>query len=211
MLYSFPILVKDLTLYILTRPPLVLASGSRYRAELLQRLAWPFAICVAGTDESPLPGEVPAATALRLAGAKARAVAPQNPDSLIIGSDQVAELDGRPIGKPGSRPTAARQLAEASGRTMDFHTGLALLDTRTGQLRTRLVTTRVRYRALSPAVIEAYLDREDALDCAGSAKSEGLGIALLADMQTPDATALVGLPLIALCDLLAEAGHPVLP
>ncbi len=102
-------------------------------------------------------------------------------------------------------------MTDASGKTIDFHTGLALLDTASGNIGTRLVTTRVRYRELSPAMIEAYLDREPALDCAGSAKSEGLGIALLADMQTPDATALIGLPLIALCDLLAEAGHPVLP
>lgn len=193
------------------RPSLVLASGSRYRAELLQRLGWPFTVSVAGTDETPLSGEAPAATALRLAAAKARAVADRHPASLIIGSDQVADLEGRPIGKPGSRENAVRQLTEASGRTIDFHTGLALLDTASGRIGTRLVTTRVRYRDLSPAMIEAYLDREPALDCAGSAKSEGLGIALLADMQTPDATALIGLPLIALCDLLAEAGHPVLP
>jgi septum formation protein len=195
----------------LIRPPLVLASGSRYRAELLQRLGWPFVVSVAGTDETPLCGETPAATALRLAAAKARAVADKHPASLIIGSDQVADLDGRPIGKPGSRENARLQLTEASGRTIDFHTGIALLDTASGHLASRLVTTQVRYRPLTPAMIEAYLDREPALDCAGSAKSEGLGIALLAEMQTPDATALIGLPLIALCELLADAGHPVLP
>jgi septum formation protein len=185
---------------------LVLASTSPYRRELLSRLGIPFAIANPDTDESPLPGEAPTATALRLAEAKARAVAAQHPDALIIGSDQVAEVDGRTYGKPGSHERAAAQLRELSGKTVNFFTGLCLLDTDTGRAEVRGVSTLVGFRNLDDAEIESYLMREPAFDCAGSAKSEGLGIALLSRIEGSDPNALVGLPLIALCDLLRRHG-----
>jgi septum formation protein len=185
---------------------LVLASTSPYRRELLSRLGIPFAIANPYTDESPLPGEAPTATALRLAEAKARAVAAQHPDALIIGSDQVAEADGRIYGKPGSHERAAAQLRELSGKTVNFFTGLCLLDTDTGRAEVRGVSTLVGFRNLDDAEIESYLVREPAYDCAGSAKSEGLGIALLSRIEGSDPNALVGLPLIALCDLLRQHG-----
>lgn len=185
---------------------LVLASTSPYRRELLSRLGIPFAIANPHTDESPLPGEAPTATALRLAEAKARAVAAQHPDALIIGSDQVAEADGRTFGKPGSHERAAAQLRELSGKTVNFFTGLCLLDADTGRAEVRGVSTLVGFRNLDDAEIENYLTREPAYDCAGSAKSEGLGIALLSRIEGSDPNALVGLPLIALCDLLRRHG-----
>lgn len=185
---------------------LVLASTSPYRRELLSRLGIPFAIANPHTDERPLPGEAPTATALRLAEAKARAVAAQHPDALIIGSDQVAEADGRTFGKPGSHERAAAQLRELSGKTVNFFTGLCLLDTETGRAEVRGVSTLVGFRNLDDAEIESYLTREPAYDCAGSAKSEGLGIALLSRIEGSDPNALVGLPLIALCDLLRRHG-----
>jgi len=186
---------------------LILASGSRYRQELLGRLGMPFEAWSPDVDERPLPGEAPAATAARLARAKAQAGAGRFPGAWIIGSDQVADLGGEPIGKPGTRSKAREQLLAMSGRTVRFHTALCLLGPHGP--REALVTTEVDFRPLTGAEIDRYLDREDALDCAGSAKSEGLGIALLASLEGDDPTALVGLPLIALCALLREAGFRV--
>lgn len=191
-------------------PTLVLASTSPYRRELLGRLGLPFEVANPRTDESPLPQESPPAMALRLSEAKARAVATEYPNALIIGSDQVAEMNGRIFGKPGSHQHAVAQLKELSGRTVNFFTGLCLLDTRTGQAEVRGVPTLVGFRELSDLEIESYLRREPAYNCAGSAKSEGLGIALLDRIEGTDPNALVGLPLIALCDLLRRHGVPIL-
>lgn len=189
---------------------LVLASTSPFRRELLGRLGVSFEIANPRTDESPLPDEAPEDTALRLSEAKARAVAAQFPEALIIGSDQVAVLDGQAYGKPGTHDNAVRQLQTMRGRTVNFFTGLCLLDARTGQARVRGVPTLVTFRDLDDAAIESYLRREQPYQCAGAAKSEGLGIAIIARMQGDDPNALIGLPLIALCDLLEEAGCPVL-
>jgi septum formation protein len=187
-------------------PCLVLASTSPYRRELLDRLRIPFAVIAPETDESPLPGEHPASTAERLSLAKARAVADRFPDSLIIGSDQVAYQGEARFGKPGSRDKAVLQLRSMSGKTVIFHTGLCLLNTATGRSHVRGVPTEVRFRELSDAEIHRYLDKEDALNCAGSARSEGLGISLLEHLRGDDPNALVGLPLIALCDMLRAEG-----
>jgi septum formation protein len=185
---------------------LVLASGSAYRRELLGRLGIPFEVAVPDVDESPSPGESPPRTAERLARLKALAVAAAFPDALIIGSDQVAELDGNPLGKPGSRDNARRQLAALSGRTAVFHTAMALLDAASGRCQSRVVPCAVTLRRLSPETIERYLDREQPYDCAGSARAEGLGIALIARLEGEDPNALIGLPLIALVDMLAAEG-----
>ena len=184
---------------------LILASTSPFRRELLARLALPFTIANPRTDESPLPDEAPADTAIRLSEAKARAVAPLFPEALII-----AILDGRAFGKPGTHDNAVRQLRTMRGRTVDFFTGLCLLDARSGKARVRGVPTLVTFRELSDAEIENYLQREQPYHCAGAAKSEGLGIAIIERLQGDDPNALVGLPLIALCELLKEAGCPVL-
>lgn len=189
---------------------LVLASTSAYRRELLGRLGLPFTVANPLADETPLPGETPEALALRLSEVKARAVADAHPDALIIGSDQVATVDGRIYGKPGDHPRAVQQLRELSGKTVNFFTGLCLLDARTGEAEVRGVPTLVTFRQLSDAEIEAYLQREPAYNCAGSAKSEGLGIALLSRLHGDDPNALVGLPLIALCDLLHARGVRIL-
>lgn len=189
---------------------LILASTSPYRRELLARLGLPFTVANPQTDETPLPGETPEALSLRLAEAKARAVAQLHPDALIIGSDQVATVDGKIYGKPGSRERGIAQLKELSGKTVNFFTGLCLLDSRNNQAQIRGVPTLVTFRTLSERTIENYLDREPAYNCAGSAKSEGLGIALLQSMRGDDPNALVGLPLIALCDMLGAAGVDVL-
>lgn len=186
---------------------IVLASGSRYRAELLARLGLPFQAWSPAVDESPLPGESCAQTAARLARRKAEAALERFPGAWIIGSDQVAELDGRPIGKPGDRDNARRQLAAMRGRSVVFHTALCLLAH--GRAQEALVPTRVAFRDLSDAEIERYLDREPAFDCAGSAKSEALGISLLASLSGDDPTALVGLPLIALAGMLRREGASV--
>ena len=191
-------------------PTLVLASTSPYRRELLARLGLPFEVANPRTAESPLPGESPSQTALRLSEAKARAVAADYPDALIIGSDQVAEMDGRVFGKPGSHERAVAQLKELSGRTVNFFTGLCLLDSRTGQADMLGVPTLVGFRELADHEIENYLRREPAYNCAGSAKSEGLGIALLERIEGTDPNALVGLPLIALCELLRRRGVEIL-
>jgi len=187
-------------------PPLVLASTSAFRKELLARFGLPFETADPHTDEAPLGGETPAATALRLAEAKARAVAHRHPDALIIGSDQVASTDGRRFGKPGTRANADAQLRQLSGRTVVFDTGLCLLNAARGSIHRRVVPTEVRFRELSDGEIARYLDREDALNCAGSARSEGLGIALLEWLRGDDPTALIGLPLIALGEMLRAEG-----
>ena len=161
-------------------------------------------------SELPLEGELPAATALRLAIAKARSLQNKFPNSLLIGADQVADLNGIAIGKPGTREMAIKQLQQMRGQTLLFHSGLALLDTASGRIQSSIVATTVRFREYSPQEIENYLNRENALDCAGSAKSEGLGIALIASMQSDDPTALIGLPLIALIDMLQVEGVSVL-
>lgn len=188
---------------------IVLASGSRYRRELLERLGLPFRTWSPDVDERALPGEAPRATAIRLARAKAEAGRAAHPSAWIIGSDQVADLDGAPIGKPGHRDAAREQLRQMRGRTVRFHTALAVLDPAGAKAREALVTTEVDFRALSDAEIERYLDREPAFDCAGSAKSEALGIALLSRLSGDDPTALVGLPLIELSRMLRDAGFEV--
>jgi septum formation protein len=187
---------------------LVLASTSPYRRELLGRLGIPFEAVSPETDETALHGESPTATAERLAEAKARAVADRFPDALIIGSDQVAYLAGSPqrFGKPGTPENAFAQLRLMSGKTVVFHTGLCLLNAASGRSHVRGIPTEVRFRELSDAEILRYIDKEDALNCAGSARSEGLGIALLEFLRGDDPNALVGLPLIALCDMLRAEG-----
>jgi septum formation protein len=186
------------------RPALILASTSRYRRELLQRLRLPFDVVSPEVDETPLPGEAPAALALRLALAKARAVQARQPGAVVIGSDQVADLDGEPVGKPHTHERAVAQLTRLSGRSVVFQTGVAVVAP--GFERALLAPVRVRFRALAQAEIEHYLRTEQPYDCAGSAKSETLGIALLEAIDSDDPTALVGLPLIRTCALLREAG-----
>lgn len=188
---------------------LVLASTSPFRRELLARLQIPFETATPQTDETALPGEAPPATAKRLAEAKARAVAEHYPDALIIGSDQVAADGSDRFGKPGSRANAAAQLRRMRGKEVAFHTGLCLLDSASGRAQVCCVDTYVRFRDFADAEIESYLDKEDALDCAGSAKSEGLGISLLSRLRGDDPNALIGLPLIALCDMLRAEGMAV--
>jgi septum formation protein len=187
-------------------PPLVLGSTSRYRRELLQRLQLPFEVLAPQVDETPQPGEPPAALALRLALAKARAVAALRPQAVVIGADQVADLAGEPIGKPGHHAGAVEQLRRLSGQRVVFHTALAVLRPATGYERALLAPVTVRFRSLTEAEIERYLRLEQPYDCAGSAKSEGLGIALLEAIDCDDPTALVGLPLIRTALLLREAG-----
>ena len=188
---------------------LVLASTSPFRRELLARLQIPFDTAAPATDESALPGESPAATAERLAEAKARAVAQRYPGALIIGSDQVAANGSERFGKPERRENAITQLRLMRGKEVVFHTGLCLLNTATGRAQVCCIDTHVGFRDLSDAEIESYLDKEDALNCAGSAKSEGLGISLLSYLRGDDPNALVGLPLIALCDMLRAEGVAV--
>jgi septum formation protein len=192
------------------RRALILASTSIYRRELLARLRLPFESAAPQVEELAEPGEAPAATALRLAVLKARAVAARFGDAIIIGADQVASCDGARLGKPGSRDNAIRQLEFLSGRSADFDTAVCVLDASNGALRSRVVPCRVIFRALSRSQIESYVAREEPFDCAASAKSEGLGIALLERIDTADPTSLIGLPLIALTDLLAESGIAVL-
>lgn len=185
---------------------LVLASTSPFRRELLGRLQLPFETAAPDVDEAALPGEAPAANAERLALEKAKAVAARFPDALIIGSDQVAHQGDRIYGKPGTRSNAISQLQAMRGKTVIFHTGLCLLNAASGRAQICGVPTEVRFRELSDGEIERYLDREDALNCAGSAKSEGLGIALLESLRGDDPNALIGLPLIALCRMLRAEG-----
>ena len=187
-------------------PPLILGSSSRYRQELLARLRLPFEVLSPAVDETPLPGEPPAALALRLALAKARAVAALRPDAVVIGSDQVADLDGEAIGKPGTHERAVAQLRRMSGRRVVFQTAVAVLRPATGYERVLLAPVRVLFRQLGADEIEHYLRLEQPYDCAGSAKCETLGIALLASIDSDDPTALVGLPLIRTAELLRGAG-----
>ncbi|AJQ88830.1 Maf family protein [Xanthomonas oryzae pv. oryzicola] len=185
-------------------PRLILASTSAYRRQLLSRLQLEFDTAPPEVDEQPQSGETPSALASRLAAEKAAAVAVRLPGAWVIGSDQVADLDGQALGKPGTRAQAQAQLTAMSGRTVRFHTAVSLI----GPERElhALDLTEVQLRALTPAEIERYLDAEPALDCAGSFKCEGLGISLFDAIRSQDPTALVGLPLIALARLLREAG-----
>lgn len=184
--------------------PLILASTSRYRRELLERLRVPFHVARPEVDECPLPGEAPAVLAQRLARAKALAIATQHPESWVIGSDQVAALESQALGKPGTRENAVSQLSAMSGREIHFHTAVCLA--RGEALLETLDTTVVRFRTLGDGEIARYVDAEQPLDCAGSFKSEGLGISLFECIESRDPTALVGLPLIALSRMLREAG-----
>ncbi|EHR72913.1 MAF protein [Burkholderiales bacterium JOSHI_001] len=190
--------------------PLILGSTSRYRRELLQRLRVPFDVAAPQVDETPQPGEPPAALALRLALAKAQAVAAQHPLAIVIGSDQVADLDGQAIGKPGTHERAVAQLQAMRGRSVVFQTAVAVVRPASAFARTLLAPVTVRFRALSDHAIEHYLRLEQPYDCAGSAKCETLGIALLESIESDDPTALVGLPLIRTAALLREAGLDVL-
>ncbi len=189
---------------------LILGSSSRYRRELLQRLRLPFDVHSPDVDETPQPGEAPAALACRLAIAKARAVAALYPDAVVIGSDQVADLNGEPLGKPGNHARAVAQLRQMRGQSVVFQTAVAVACLATGFEQMLLAPVRVQFRDLDDAEIESYLRAEEPYDCAGSAKSEGLGIALLSCIDNDDPSALVGLPLIRTCALLRAAGVKVL-
>ena len=191
--------------------PLILASSSHYRAALLQRLGLPFTAVAPRLDEAPLAGERPAETALRLAEAKARAVAATHADALVIGSDQIAEFAGQPLGKPRDPADALEQLRSMRGRTIVFHTAVVLLDARSGRCQTALVDAASTFRSLDDAALQAYLDRERPFDCAGSVKAEALGIALFTRIASDDPTALIGLPLIRLVDMLLAEGVSPLP
>lgn len=196
--------------------PLILASSSVYRRSLLERLRLPFTCTAPDIDETPHAGEPPAATAARLALAKAQAVATANPQALIIGSDQVAELNGTPgvlgmaLGKPGNHENALRQLQAVRGRRVVFHTALCLLDTASGRHQLETVPTVALFRDLSDAQIERYLLLEQPYDCAGSAKIESLGVALLHKIESDDPTALIGLPLMTLVGMLKREGVEVI-
>ncbi|HVL56266.1 MAG TPA: Maf family nucleotide pyrophosphatase [Burkholderiaceae bacterium] len=190
--------------------PLVLASTSRYRRELLARLRVPFDVVAAPVDETPRPGETPQAAARRLALAKAAAGAALRPDAVVIGSDQTATIDGTAIvGKPGDHAAALAQLRAASGRTLWFHTAVAVADASQPQPAIDVVSTRVAFRTLTEREIDDYLRAEQPYDCAGAAKAEGLGIALLETIDGPDPTALIGLPLIRLSAMLRAAGYRI--
>jgi septum formation protein len=190
----------------MTAPALILASTSRYRHELLSRLRLPFDVQSPAVDETPQPGETPSRLARRLARAKAQAVAARFPQAIVIGSDQVADLDGEPIGKPGSHERAVTQLKRMSRKSVVFQTAVAVVHAAGGFEGEELVEVTVRFRALGDAEIERYLRLEQPYDCAGSAKVETLGIALLESVASNDPTALIGLPLIATCGLLRRAG-----
>ena len=187
----------------------ILGSTSVYRKELLTRLGIAFTTAKPEVDETPWPDESPFALAQRLALAKAKAVAAQRPDAVVIGSDQVADLNGQPLGKPGSHDRAVAQLRAMSGQTIQFHTALSVVCLASGFERSDVATVRVVFRTLKDDEIERYLRAEQPYDCAGSAKSEGLGIALLSKIDSDDPTALIGLPLIRTCELLRAAGVQV--
>lgn len=187
-------------------PQIVLASTSKYRRELLARLGLPFEVMPPGVDETPLPNEAPPETASRLAEAKARAAAAHFPRAIIIGSDQVAVLEGKALGKPGNHANALCQLKAMRAKEVVFHTALCVYNAASGRAETRVVPYYVRFRDYSDAQIEHYLQREQPYDCAGSARCEGLGIALIAEMRGVDPNALIGLPLIALTEMLAAQG-----
>ncbi len=192
--------------YAVKNRPLVLGSSSRYRRELLERRHLPFPVAAPASDDSPLPGEAPHALALRLALAKAHAVAALHPQAIVIGSDQVADLAGEPLGKPGNHERATAQLRRMSGRTVVFQTAVAVVCSDSGFSEVDIAPVEVRFRPLDDATIERYLRAEQPYDCAGSAKSEGLGIALLDAIVSDDPTALIGLPLIRTCRMLRAAG-----
>jgi len=189
---------------------LILGSSSRYRKELLSRLNIPFEVAAPEVDETPHINETPRDLALRLALAKARAVASKNPEAVVIGSDQVADLEGQALGKPGNYANAVKQLQRMRGKTVIFQTALSVICLATGFEQTDLAAVKVTFRDLTDAEIESYLRAEEPYDCAGSAKSEGLGIALLAAIDNDDPTALVGLPLIRTCHMLSAAGVKLL-
>ncbi len=194
----------------LTERPLILGSTSRYRRELLARLQIPFEVASPDVDETPQAGETPAELALRLALAKARAVAANFPQAVVIGSDQVADLNGLPLGKPGNHERAVAQLRQMRGQTVIFQTAVAVVCAQSGFEQVELAAVSVKFRALGDDEIENYLQAEQPYDCAGSAKSEGLGIALLDSIASDDPTALVGLPLIRTCRMLRAAGIALL-
>lgn len=189
-----------------TLPPLILGSTSRYRRELLERLRLPFSCVAPQVDETPQPGEAPATLALRLALAKAQTVAALHPQAVVIGSDQVADLHGEPIGKPGTHARAVAQLQRLRGQQVVFQTAVAVVCTARGFAEATLAPVTVQFRALSDAEIEHYLRLDQPYDCAGSAKSETLGITLLSAIHSDDQTALIGLPLIRTSELLRRAG-----
>ena len=189
---------------------LILGSTSRYRRELLQRLRVPFEVVSPDMDETPLANEAPQALATRLALAKAKAVAANHPNAVVIGSDQVADLNGEPLGKPGTHERAVLQLQRMRGQTVVFQTAVSVVCQASGFEQTELAQIKVRFRDLSDAEIEAYLRAEEPYDCAGSAKSEGLGIALLDAIDNDDPTALIGLPMIRTARLLRAAGIDLL-
>jgi septum formation protein len=190
--------------------PLLLGSSSRYRRDLLSRLQLPFAVEVPDVDETPLRGERPHDLALRLALAKAQSVAAKFPHAVVIGSDQVADLGGDPLGKPGNHERAVAQLRRMRGQTVVFQTAVAVVCAETGFQQLELAPVKVKFRKLSDAEIESYLRAEQPYDCAGSARSEGLGISLLDAIDSDDPTALVGLPLIRTCRMLRAAGLKLL-
>jgi septum formation protein len=189
--------------------PLVLASTSPYRRELLARLRLPFVVAAPEVDEGALRGETPDQTAERLAGAKAEAVRARFPTAIIVGSDQVAAVGAAVLGKPGNREQAFRQLALVSGQRVHFWTALCVLNAATGRSQRRVVPVIVEMRKLTPGEIDRYLELEQPYDCAGSAKIEGLGIALVKGVDCPDPTALIGLPLVILCEMLRNEGVAV--
>ena len=195
---------------ILKNKNLVLASTSKYRLELLQRLGVPFSVASPDVDEAPLPGEAPEAMAARLARAKAESVASRYPDALIIGSDQVAFLGALILGKPLSHDNAVGQLRAMRGNEVSYLTALCLLSSETGHAQERVVPYRVKFRMFDDRQIECYLRREQPYHCAGSAKAEGLGIALIEWMRGDDPSALIGLPLAALVDMLHNEGIAVI-
>lgn len=196
----------DGTIRAMTRPPLILASTSRYRRELLQRLRLPFDVESPAVDEEAAPDETPEKLASRLALAKARAVAARHPGAVVIGSDQVCDLDGQALGKPGNHAMALLQLRQLSGRAAIFHTAVAVVRTNVGFEQVELAPVRVQFRTLSDAEIERYLRLDEPYDCAGSAKCETLGIALMESITSDDPTALIGLPLIRTSRMLRQAG-----
>jgi septum formation protein len=194
----------------LNSQPLVLASTSSYRSELLARLRIPFQTAAPDVDETPLPGESAKQTSWRLSRAKAQAVAAHHPDALIIGSDQVALLGSQQLGKPLTHDNAVQQLRTMRGQTVNFYTALTLFNAQTGDIQTEVAINRVNYRVLTDTQIENYLHAEQPYHCAGSAKSEGLGIALISSMEGDDPNALVGLPLILLVNMLLGQGVKIL-
>lgn len=210
MIYISAITVKETEGMFLNSQPLVLASTSIYRSELLGRLQIPFQTAAPAVDETPLPGESAKRTSWRLSREKAQAVAENYPDALIIGSDQVALLGEEQIGKPLTHENAVRQLRAMRGQRVNFYTALTLLNTRTGEMQTEVAENCVNFRELSDDEIESYLHKEQPYHCAGSAKSEGLGIALISRIEGDDPNALIGLPLILLVSMLKNQGISVL-